>query len=171
MNIAKSARCIYTRYADDITFSSHQPASPLFEAGPPSAGRFAPELLAPDLRDAIANNGFAIHPDKAHYADRHSRRIVTGVKINELLNVDRRYVRNLRAALYSIETLGLATAEQKYRDSHGGSGALVSHLRGKIAYLAHIKGATDPVVRGITVRFNRCFSASAPSATAIMSRN
>lgn len=160
MNIAKGARCIYTRYADDITFSSHQPPSPLFEAGPPSAGRFAPELLAPDLRDAITNNGFAIHPDKAHYADRHSRRIVTGVKINELLNVDRRYVRNLRAALHSIEKLGLATAEQKYRDAHGGGGALAPHLRGKIAYLAHIKGATDPVVRGITLRFNRCFPAA-----------
>lgn len=157
MAVAKGARCIYTRYADDITFSSHQPPSPLFEAAAPAAGRFAPELLAPDLRDAIATNGFTIHPDKAHYADRHSRRIVTGVKINELLNVDRRYVRNLRAALYSIETLGLAAAEQKFRDAHGGGGAIAAHLRSKIAYLAHIKGATDPVVRGITLRFNRCF--------------
>lgn len=32
MGIAKEARCIYTRYADDITFSSHQPPTALFEA-------------------------------------------------------------------------------------------------------------------------------------------
>ena len=90
MSIAKDARCIYTRYADDITLSSHQPPTALFEAPLPQAGCFSPDLLAPKVRDGIQQNGFAINPDKTHYADRHSRRTVTGLKINELLNVDRR---------------------------------------------------------------------------------
>ena len=54
-----------------------------------------------------------INPDKAHYADRHSRRMVTGIKVNELINVDRRYVRNIRAALYSVETLGSIGAQDE----------------------------------------------------------
>ena len=123
MNIAKEARCIYTRYADDITFSSYQPPTALFDAALPSAGRFPPDVLAPKLRDVFQHNGFTINPDKAHYADRYSRRIVTGIKVNQLLNVDRRYVRNIRAALYSIETLGIGDAEKKYHDQYGGGSA------------------------------------------------
>ena len=157
MGIAKEARCIYTRYADDISFSSHQPPSTLFEATLPPTGRFSPDLLASELRNVIQQNGFAVNPDKAHYADRHSRRIVTGIKVNELLNVDRRYIRNIRAALYSVETLGIKDAEKKYHDKHGGRSSLAAHLQGKVSFLTHIKGQSDPVVRGITLRFNKCF--------------
>lgn len=157
MEIAKEARCIYTRYADDVTFSSHQPPTALFETALPRAGRISPDLLAPKLREVFQQNGFAINANKAHYADRHSRRIVTGLKINELLNVDRRYVRNIRAALHSIEALGLKDAEKKFHDHHGGHSSLAAHLLGKISFLTHIKGQSDPVVRSITVRFNKCF--------------
>jgi S1-C subfamily serine protease len=157
MGIAKEYRSIYTRYADDITFSSHQPLTGLFETMLPPAGRFSPDLLTPKLRDVFQQNGFAINPDKAHYADRHSRRIVTGIKINELLNVDRSYVRNIRAALHSIETLGLKDAEKKFHEKHDGRSSLAAHLQGKISFLTHIKGQSDPVVRSITLRFNKCF--------------
>lgn len=156
MGVAKEARCIYTRYADDITFSSHQPLIALFETTLPPAGRFSPDLFAPKLRDVFQQNGFTINPDKAHYADRHSRRIVTGLKINELLNVDRRYVRNIRAALHSIETLGVKDAEKKFHERHGGGCSLAAHLQGKISFLTHIKGRSDPVVRSITLRYNKC---------------
>lgn len=154
---AKASRCIYTRYADDITLSSHQPMTALFEAAPPS-GRFAPDLLAPAFRNIIVANGFAINPDKAHYADQHSRRTVTGIKINEMLNVDRRYIRNIRAALYSVETLGKAAAQNKFKSNHGGTSDLAKHLEGKIAWLRHIRGQSDPVFRSIAVRFNTSFT-------------
>ena len=156
LQIAKAARAIYTRYADDITFSSYQPPAPLFEGVVPAVGRFSPELLSATLRAAIGSNGFVVHPDKAHYADGSSRRIVTGVKINAGLNVDRRYVRNIRAILHSIEKADLATAQAKFAGK-GGKGALANHLRGKISYLAHLKGQPDPVVRSLVARYNKTF--------------
>lgn len=159
MELAKETRCIYTRYADDITFSNHQPPIALFETKLPQAGRFLPDLFVPQLRAVVQQNGFVMNPDKAHYADRHSRRIVTGLKINELLNVDRRYVRNIRAALHSIEKLGVKDADIKFRAKHGGKSNLAAHLRGKLSFLTHIKGQSDPVVRNITLRFNKCFPA------------
>lgn len=156
--VAKSARAIYTRYADDITFSSYQPPIPLFEAVLPSAGRFSPALLAPQLHGVITSNGFVVNPDKAHFAERNSRRMVTGVKINAGLNVDRRYIRRIRAMLHSIEQLGLTDAQTRH-DASGGKGSLAAHLRGKIAYVAHLKGQTDPVVRSLAQRYNKSFAA------------
>ncbi|MDB5596854.1 MAG: hypothetical protein JWM36_3815 [Hyphomicrobiales bacterium] len=65
--VAKSGRAIYTRYADDITFSSYQPPTKLFDVAVPGAGRFSPDVLAPQLRAAITSNGFVVNSDKAHY--------------------------------------------------------------------------------------------------------
>jgi len=157
LRFAKGARAIYTRYADDITFSTFQQPAGLFEKVIPPLGRFAPEMLKGDLLKAVAGNGFVINPDKAHYADRHARRIVTGIKINEFLNLDRRYVRNLRAALQSVEKLGIKGAQAKFEAEYGGQVSLCAHLAGKISWLGFIKGPTDPLVRGIMLRFNNCF--------------
>jgi len=157
MVLAKSSRCIYTRYADDITFSSQQPMVTLFETGVPSAGRFSPDLLAPSLRQAIMVNGFSINTEKAHYADRHSRRMVTGLKVNELINVDRRYVRNLRAALLSVKILGQAEAQKKFQTEYGGKSGLAAHLERKISWLRFIRGQSDPVFRAMALRFNAVY--------------
>lgn len=159
MLIAKASRSIYTRYADDITFSSYQPPASLFEGPVPPSGRFSPELLASSLREAISANGFVVNSEKTHYADRNSRRIVTGVKINAGLNVDRRYIRQIRAVLHSIEKSGLPAAQSKY-SSAGGKGQVADHLRGKISYVAHLKGRADPVVRSIISRYNLSFRKS-----------
>lgn len=154
---AKTARCIYTRYADDITFSSYQPLSALFDSPVPPAGRFSPDLLSTSLKSIFTANGFNVHPEKAHYADRHSRRMVTGLKINELLNVDRRFVRNIRAALHSVKVHGIEKAQEIYQEKHGGTSSIAAHLEGKISWLRNIRGQSDPVFRSIALRFNECF--------------
>lgn len=158
LRLAKGARAIYTRYADDISFSSYQPPAPLFDGTLPEVGRFSPDLLTPALREAFQSNGFIINPEKAHYADRNSRRIITGVKINSGLNVDRRFIRHVRALLHSIETLGLDDAQAKYAEK-GGKGSIAAHLRGKISYVSHLKGPGDPVVRTLASRYNKSFIA------------
>jgi len=159
MAFSRDARCLYTRYADDITISGVQPPTLLFEGGIPAAGRLAPAQLAEGLRRIIEGNGFALHPEKLHYADRNSRRTVTGVKINEFPNVDRRYVRDLRAALHRVVTVGAEEAQKSFEEKHGGRPGvpLASHLRGRIAWVTFVKGRTDPVVRALTTRYNACF--------------
>jgi RNA-directed DNA polymerase len=155
--IGKESRCIYTRYADDITFSSYQPLTLLFEGPPPPAGNFSPDLLKDRLRDAFRSNGFAINPQKVHYADKHSRRTVTGLKINEHVNVDRKFVRNIRAALFVVEKQGVAVAQKILKDKYGREAALSLHLRGRISWVGHIKGPSDPIFRGLASRYNKIF--------------
>lgn len=117
-----------------------------------------PDALNPTLRAIFAGNGFTLNDQKAHYADRHSRKMVTGIKVNQLLNVDRRFVRNIRAALYSIETLGEKGAQEKFEKAHGGSSNIRLHLQGKISWLGYIRDQSDPVFRSLAVRFNKLFS-------------
>ena len=38
-------------------------------------------------------------------------------------------------------------------------GVIAEHLRGKISYITHLKGSTDPVVRSLATRFNKNFGA------------
>jgi RNA-directed DNA polymerase len=175
LQIAKASRAIYTRYADDITFSTFQTPAGLFEGAVPPAGHFEPQALAANLGQAVVSNGFSINPDKAHYADRHARRVVTGLKINELINVDRRFVRNLRAALHAAETLGVGGAQAKFQaDYGGGAKSLPGHLAGKISWLRFVKGASDPLVRSLILRFNEAFPGSTlkvePTALEMRSR-
>ena len=160
LQFAKASRAIYTRYADDITFSTFQPPSGLFEAAIPPSGRIAIEALSAKFLKIVIGNGFEINPDKAHYADRHARRMVTGLKINDIINLDRRYVRNLRAALHSIELLGYDDALAKFQSEFGGGRCLAAYLAGKISWLSFIKGSTDPITRSVMLRFNRSFPQS-----------
>ena len=78
------------------------------------------------LRGAFRSNGFAINPQKVHYADKHSRRTVTGLKINELVNVDRKFVRNIRAALFVVENQGAAVAQKALKDKYGREASIAS---------------------------------------------
>lgn len=156
LKLAKDAKCIYTRYADDISLSSLRPLAPLFDGTLPPTGQVAPELLSAGLQAAFASNGFALNVEKIHYADKHSRRVVTGLKVNEGLNVDRRFVRNVRAALYAVER-DAAAAQARYAADFGGKADISSHLKGKIAWLGNVKGLADPVYRALALRFNTAF--------------
>ena len=174
MAFAKKSRCIYTRYADDITFSSYQPLNGLFEAPLPPAGNFSPDLLKTELRAIFLNNGFVINQKKSHYADKHSRQTVTGIRVNELLNVDRRFIRNIRAALFIVEKQGIAEAQQLLKEKYKSQANLVLHLQGRIAWVSHVKGRSDPVFRTLAARFNKLFPDSkleiAPTADEVRDR-
>lgn len=157
LSFSKKMGCIYTRYADDLTLSCHQPMTMLFDGSLPPAGHFSPDILVPELQNILSNNGFNINQDKAYYADKNSRKTVTGIKINEILNVDRRYVRNIRATLHSVEKLGKKEAQKKFEAQHGGKSDIGHYLQGKITWLRHIRGHSDPVFRAIAIKFNNCF--------------
>jgi len=154
---SKDAKMIYTRYADDITLSCYQPPSSIFETSIPETGRFSSSALAKGLLEIFSSNGFTINDDKCHYADRNSRRIVTGIKVNEFLNVDRRYYRDLRAIFFRIEKDGVAAAQKHLFDKYEKGCKLENHLHGKIEWLGFIKGKSDPIFRKLASKFNHLF--------------
>jgi len=111
---------VYTRYADDMTFS----------AGADKRGEVA-TLLA-RVRHIIDEEGFAINPKKGRVQRRGGRQTVTGIVVNDKLSVPREEVRRLRAILHQAKKTGLS-AQNRNQIPH-----FEAHLRGRIAYLAMV---------------------------------
>jgi len=129
-----------------------------FTGAPPPSGYFDPTLISDKLKQIFLGNGFIINKSKAHYSDQFARKIVTGLKIHDKVNVDRKYVRNIRAALFAIETNGIDASQKKFEDFYGGRTDLKTYLQGKISWVGHIKGLSDSTFRTTATRFNKLFS-------------
>jgi retron-type reverse transcriptase len=105
----------YTRYADDLTFSSSRRAD-------------VPMLLA-RVRHIVSEEGFVVNPDKGRVQRHSGRQTVTGVVVNQKPALPREEVRRLRAILHRARLHGLA-AQNRDNLPH-----FESWLRGKLAYL------------------------------------
>lgn len=109
--LAKRFGVEYTRYADDMTFSSNHH---VYAAG---------EEFFTELRRIIEDCGFTINERKTRLQKRGSRQEVTGVIVNEKTNAHRSFRKNLRAAVFAAETFGCTRKEY-------------NSIMGKISYLS-----------------------------------
>ena len=143
--LAQSCRSRYSRYADDITFSTTTRRFPADLASPNRLGQVQAGRL---LNEIIEQNGFRINTDKVRLRARHHRQEVTGVTVNDKLNVPKRFVNQIRAMLYIWKKHGLPAAQQTWekKNTHKnrGTGKDVPRfeqvVKGKIEYLGMIKG-------------------------------
>ncbi len=94
--LAQKLGFTYTRYADDLTFSAS------------GDGVKNINTLKSLVAQIIQNEGFIIHPDKQHVMRKGSRKEVTGIVVNDKLNIDRETLRRFRALLHQIEKTGIA---------------------------------------------------------------
>ncbi len=94
--LAEALGFVYTRYADDLTFSARGAA-----AGSVNVGK-----LLRAVADIVTHEGFTVHPDKTRVMRRGRQQEVTGVVVNQRPGVDRTMLRKFRATLYQIEKDG-----------------------------------------------------------------
>ncbi len=96
VRLAKKFGVTYTRYADDITFSTSQKD---FPTGLASVDVNDPAVwhLSDELVDKIVAAGFAINNAKTRMHFRGSRQMVTGLVVNEKVNIRSDYYRRARA--------------------------------------------------------------------------
>ena len=150
--LAKASRCRYTRYADDITFSTSMPKFPVLIGNFDITGQVR---VGHKLSNVIEQNGFEINSKKIRLQSRNQHQGVTGLTINKFPNVNREYVRQLRAMLHAWKTLGLEAAEKEFHEKYdhrkdsrsswkkGPSFSLV--VKGKLEFLGMVKTKKDPV--------------------------
>ena len=165
--LAQRFNCRYTRYADDLTFSTSTKRFPRPLArfvDTPTGGQLE---IGSELEKVIKDNGFTANPDKIRLQTRNTRQEVTGLTINQFPNVSRRYVNQLRAMLHAWERFGLDGAERefhakwdrKHRHPKLPKPSFVRVVRGKLAFLRMVRGKGDRVY----IKFLRQYARLAPN--------
>lgn len=93
LKLSKKYRLDYTRYADDMTFSTNDK-------------KFLENynLFYNELSKEINNARFSINENKTRLQLKDSRQEVTGIIVNKKINIDRRYYRYTKAMAHSLYT-------------------------------------------------------------------
>lgn len=95
LKIAKKYKLDYTRYADDLTFSTND------------CGFLGhQESFMKEITDVISKAGFSVNEAKTRLLYRDSRQEVTGLVVNKKINVNRTYARKTRAMAHQLYTTG-----------------------------------------------------------------
>lgn len=139
-SLVKRQNIAYSRYADDLTFSCDE----AFQNG-----------FLNHLDEIIKEEGFTINMDKVRLQLKNVRQEVTGLTVNDKVNVPRTFVRQIRAMLHNWEKLGYENAQEKflsfYTPKSSRPGKQVTELRnvvgGKINYLKMVKGGDDAIYK------------------------
>lgn len=97
--------CVYTRYADDLTFSTNLKEFPISIAVHES-DNVHKWLPGNELVRLVSLSGFEINQAKTRMQYRDSRQEVTGLVVNRKLNVRSEYRRAVRAMVHELFTTG-----------------------------------------------------------------
>ena len=154
--LAKEQRCGYSRYADDITFSTNQAIFPPALGRLDRGAQLSERVRVGDaLEQAIMACGFSVNHDKVRLQGRHRSQSVTGLTVNRTTNVERERIRKIRAMLHAWEKFGLNQAGREYFDKYSGEPkggrpdepgpVFRSVVYGQLAFVKMVRGPADPV--------------------------
>lgn len=128
--LAKANSCIYSRYADDITFSTRERVFPSeimnIEAGEYIVGR--------KLGGIIKRAGFVLNEKKTRIQFKDSRQDVTGLVVNKKPNVKSEYWRTVKSQCHSLFKNGNFTTKKGDELVEGS----ISELEGRLNFIDHI---------------------------------
>lgn len=144
----------YSRYADDITFSSMHNVYQ-------KDGDFRKEL-----KRIIEDQGFKMNETKTRLQKLGKRQEVTGLTVSNRVNTSHDYVAEIRNLIHIWEKYGYNDAYKrfypKYKEDKGhtkkGEPVLENVLYGKLQYLKMVKGAKDPVYSALQARYDKLTS-------------
>ena len=146
--LAKAYQLSYTRYADDLTFSSNN-------------NIFKKDLIF-KIKSIIADERFTVNNKKERLQTKSERQEVTGVIVNEKLNVSRKYIKEIRAMLHSWENKGYAKSTAIFNSKYTNEKFLTEDrsppdfekvLFGKIQFLGMIRGKDDFIYKRFYDKF------------------
>ena len=155
----------YTRYADDITFSSYRNTYKN-ETGEKESIYTEDSSFRKELLRIITDQNFYIKKSKIRLQKRGYRQVVTGLSVNNRVNVSRKYIKDLRQRLYFWEKYGLKKARTLFNNKQlikKSKNSLKTPnmkmvIEGKLLYLKMVKGPYDSTYLKLKSRFDNLLS-------------
>jgi hypothetical protein len=108
----------YTRYSDDMTFS----------------GKFNPSEIIVKVRKLLSKLGLELNNEKIHIVHKCSSQNVTGIVVNNKIQVSSKYRAKIRQEIYYINKFGLNSHLQKTNNKTS-STKYLNNLYGRILYV------------------------------------
>ncbi|CEG57295.1 reverse transcriptase domain-containing protein [Legionella fallonii] len=161
-------KCSVTRYADDVSFSfscnkRNFPKDILYFN---KAKEIVPGIK---LREVIEKNGFEINNNKVRLQNKTQRQQVTGITVNQKLNIHRSYIIKTRSMLHAWDKYGLEQAAKEYLSkyiekdySNNDKNRINSNeslffkqvISGRINYIGMVRGINDEIYRKIRYKYS-----------------
>ena len=151
LGLAKRFNLKYTRYADDITFSSDY-----------NVFQKDSEFMLEFTR-IVAEQNFEINDKKTRLQKNGQRQEVTGLLVNRKVNIAKEYYRDLRSLLYIWARYGQEQAYAKfiicyrasktYRSKKNSMPNMAAVISGKLLYMKMVMGETSSIYLTLRDRF------------------
>lgn len=143
MEYCKSNRLNYTRYADDLTFSCDE----IIDA----------EKMH-NIKAMIMMHGFLLNEKKSRLQSRYIRQTVTGIKVNEKVNVNRDYIKKTKAMLHHWNRYGLNEAAMKHFNLKNLPDDVFrrwyfNRVKGRISFITSVRGKEDMISKKLCSQF------------------
>jgi retron-type reverse transcriptase len=134
VRLAKRYNCTYSRYVDDLTFSTNKKEFPA-----EIASKICDDENGWTIGNRLANEiekvGFLINEKKTSMQFKTRRQVTTGLVVNKKVNIKREYYKNIRAMCHSLFGSGKFMA--------GDSVGTHNQLEGMLSHVFHIKKNHD----------------------------
>lgn len=158
--LAAKYKVNYSRYADDMTFSSMHN---IYQEG---------SSFRKELRPIIEGQNFKIN-DKKTRLNIHgvrTRQEVTGLTVDEKVNITRKYVKNIRSILHIWERYGYEEAQKHFLPTYikdkgkqiKGIPHVENVVEGKLMFMKMVKGEEDPTYSKLWNRYIRLVQKESP---------
>ncbi|MCA6110923.1 retron Ec67 family RNA-directed DNA polymerase/endonuclease [Bradyrhizobium cenepequi] len=130
--VARAGRCTYTRYVDDLTFSTNEKEFPASVARLVS-GRSDAWVPGDSLVKHVYRSGFKLNYDKTRMQRRGSRQDATGLIVNKKVNVRNEYYKIARAKCHHLFLNGFSYSDKDKKAISDNA------LEGTMSFIYHIR--------------------------------
>lgn len=131
-SLVRPLRIGYSRYADDLTFSGN------FEVG----------MIVNKVRGILREFGFEVNNNKIRSQKRHQRQFVTGIVVNNKMQVSREKRRKLRQIMHYIEKFGY---ESHFKTIKVNRRNYIDHLIGTANHISFVNPKDSEVKRYLQI--------------------